>query len=88
MDTTRLGQLAAGLMESLAEEYGEVEGAEIGVVAVIAEVDMPAKDDDDPGWTSVQYRCTDARRWVQSGLFIAAERGVRMSSTVDEEDED
>jgi hypothetical protein len=79
MDTTRLGHVAADLMDHIAEEYGATDGVTLGIVAVIAEVDLPDSDGE-PGWTTVQYRCSDARRWIQAGLFDAARRGVESSS--------
>jgi hypothetical protein len=77
LDLGDLGVIAAELMERLEEDYADKESARLGVVAVIAEVEW---DDGDSEITAVEYRCSDGRRWVQSGLFTAAERGVRYSS--------
>ena len=74
LDTTRLGNAAAELMDSLAEAYENDDGAEIGVVAIVVEVNGP-------GWTGVDYRASDPRCWVQSGLFAAAARAVDASAT-------
>jgi hypothetical protein len=73
LDTTKLGQLAAELMDSLAEAYEDDEGAEIGTVAIVVEIEGP-------GWTGVDYRSTDQRRWVQEGFFDAPKRAVRLSA--------
>jgi hypothetical protein len=84
VDTTRLGQLAAELMDRIAEEYAEADGTPtLGIVAVVAEVNVDR--DDGTGWTSVDYRCSDSRRWVQVGLFDAAKRAV-LHSAEDEDD--
>ena len=74
LDTTAVGHLAAQLMDRLTEEYGE--DAEIGTVAVVVEVEMGNA-------TAITYRCTDARRWIQVGLFGAAQRAV-----LEQDDED
>jgi hypothetical protein len=79
LDLTRLGELAAELMEALEDEHGEE--ARLGVVAVVVEV--TGADDE---WTAVQYRCSDPRRWIQSGLFAAAGRAVIDSSEDVDED--
>lgn len=73
LDVAKLGQSAAELMDSLADAYENDEGAEIGMVAIVVEVNGP-------DWTGVDYRTTDGRRWVQEGLFGAAIRAVRNSS--------
>ena len=83
MDTTEVGQTTAKLMESLAEEFGD--DAQVGIVAVVVEVTEPisAEDweeaegrpptpDDEPlEATSLRWRCSDGRNWVQRGLFRA-----------------
>jgi len=82
LDTTRVGQVAAELMEAIAEGYDDA--VEIGAVAVIVEVGTT--DDADEGWTTVNYRCSDTRRWVQAGLLDAAKRAVFASSERADED--
>jgi hypothetical protein len=76
LDTSALGQLAAELMESIEGDYPE---ARLGVVAVVVELD-------EGGATSIVYRCSDARRWVQAGLFAAAGRAVIDSSETEYDD--
>lgn len=73
-DTTKLGAMAMGLMEDMATKYEEIEGdAQIGTIAIVVEVTGDT-------WTSVDYRCTDGRRFVQDGLFSAARRAVFVDS--------
>lgn len=76
MDTTKLGEVAAVLMERLALEADE-EDMELGEVMIVAEVN--GKDEDD-GWTGIAYRCSDDRTWVQCGLLHAA---LRMATNED-----
>lgn len=66
-------------MERLTERYGE--DAEVGTVAVVAEVDC---GDDS---TAIYYRCTDGRHWIQAGLFEAAKRAVVHSQQHIEDDD-
>lgn len=81
LDTTELGKAAAELMDSLAESYDGLD-ASIGTVAIVVEVEVT---DDGPGWTSIDYRCTDGRRWLQAGLFAAAQRAVGMGANPPDE---
>jgi hypothetical protein len=65
MDTSRLGQVAADLMEAIDSEDGD----ELGVVLVLAEI----KGSDEHGdWTAIRWRCSDPRAWVQYGVLHAA----------------
>jgi len=84
MDTTEVGTVTAQLMESLAEEFGE--DAEVGVVAVLVEITEPVSpeeweesegreptpEDEPLAATTLRWRCSDGRNWVQRGLFRAA----------------
>lgn len=70
-----LGVLAAELMERLHDDYGAKDGAELGVVAVVAEINYGGEE----GVCVVEFRCSDNRRWVQHGLFAAAQRAVLCS---------
>ena len=84
MDTTELGNIAAEMMEALAEDFGD--GAELGVVMVVAEV----VDDTDPDdqLNTIVGRCSDGREWVQTGLLQTATRTIRNFDGIsDEEDE-
>lgn len=77
LELADLATVAAELMDELEEEYASKEDVQLGVVAVVAEVNW---SDGDGGVTAVQYRCSDSRRWVQVGLFDAAKRGVLETS--------
>jgi hypothetical protein len=79
LDTSTVGTLAAELMERLAEQYSE--DAEIGIVAVVAEIDCGDS-------TAIYYRCTDGRHWIQAGLFDAAKRAVIEQIADDDEEDD
>ena len=79
MDVSEVGVLAASLMDSIAEEYGD--DCEIGTVAVVVEINHDR-------WSAVRYRCNDGRRWVQAGFFEQAKRGVRESEYYDMKMED
>jgi hypothetical protein len=70
VDTSRVGLLAAELMESIAEEHGD--DVELGVVAVVVEIDIPPSTDEEYGATLIEMRCSDKRRWIQAGLFERA----------------
>lgn len=71
LDTTKLGEIAAGMMENLATSY-EDHDVEVGAVALIVEI----KSDE---WTAVTYRCSDARAWVQRGLMREGLRAIDFS---------
>ena len=64
MDTQRLGQVAALLMERIASRYAG-EDWHVGDVIVVVEID--SKDD-----TVIETECSDEREWVQNGLLRAA----------------
>ena len=65
LDTAKLGNLALALIDQLAEDYGEVPDIEIGMVAIVVELAVPDA-------SGIAFRCSDARRWVQAGLFERA----------------
>lgn len=76
MDTSSVGLVAAELMERIQDDYGD--GVEVGTVAVVVELDLPASEEnDDMGATEITCRCSDDRRWVQAGLFEQAKRAVQ-----------
>lgn len=84
LDLTELGQNAVEMFESLDAEYGELPNVTVGVVAVVAEVTWGDADEE---ITSVSYRCSDGRRWIQHGIFAAAIRAVGASGeSLDNED--
>ena len=82
-DISELGVHAAELMEHMETEYAGKNG-ELGVVAVIAEINYV--EDDGEEVTCIEYRCSDGRRWVQRGIFHEAYRAVGVSSDIPEED--
>ncbi len=69
LDTTKLSTLALDLIERLAADYEDTPSAEVGVVALVVEIDSEEV-------TYVEYRCSDQRKWVQAGLFETAVRAV------------
>jgi len=77
-DLARVGQVAAELIEALDEDGAVTDKDRLGVVAIVVELN------DDIG-TRVIYRCSDNRRWIQSGLFTAAIRSVWISEADDED---
>lgn len=72
IDSTQLGQLAAHFMESIERDFGQ--DAELGVVSIVAEINVYKADG--PGYTSINFVCTDNRRWIQAALFDAGQRCV------------
>lgn len=79
LDTTRLGELAAGMMERLAEGY-EDHDVTVGTVALIVEVNSG-------DWTAVTYRCSDPRAWVQRGLMEAGISAIMRTDSMDDDAE-
>ena len=77
-DWGEVGVIAAELIETLVKDY-EDEDVEIGTVAIIVEI-TGKEEDPEERWTTVTYRCNDARRWIQAGLFDAASEAVRSTS--------
>jgi hypothetical protein len=79
VDTTRLGQVAADLMDLLAEDAADEEAAEmeLGEVMILAEV--KGRDEEGDDWTSIRFRCSDPRFWVQRGMLSAALDGERLA---------
>lgn len=85
IDTSAVGTIAAEMMDQIAERYGA--DAHIDTVAIIVEVDMPDTEGR-PGWTAVDYRCSDTRRWVQLGFFEAAKRAVLEQGAPEDDGDD
>jgi hypothetical protein len=74
-DLSEIGKTTADLIDRL--EQALPHGAEIGAVAIIAEVNLRVDEDGspiegDPNVTDIIFRCSDDRRWIQSGLFRRA----------------
>lgn len=86
METAELGITAAELMERLEREYAGKDDVKLGVVAVIAEVGYTDREGDEV--TAVEYRCSDGRHWIQSGLFAAASRACHSSFIPIDDDDD
>lgn len=80
LDVGEVGRTAAELMDRLADDYADEETATVGVVAVVVEVTTDK-------WSSIEYRCSDERRWIQQGVFLAAMRAAR-TPAADEPDDD
>lgn len=74
LDTTRLGRVAAEMMESLAESYAE-EDVEMGEVVLAVEIRSG-------GWSGIAYRCTDPRNWVQRGLALGLKRAIKRNGRI------
>lgn len=79
LDTTRLGVIAAGMMESLAESYAD-QDVEVGEVVLL--VELRGGDN----WTAVAYRCTDNRSWIQAGLMQEGCKAVEASRRTTRDD--
>jgi len=75
MDMTKLGIECSEMMEALADEFPE--DAEVGVVGFAVEVHLPND------LTRVETFCSDARRWVQAGLFREAICSIDAVESVD-----
>lgn len=80
LDVGEVGRTAAELMDRLADDYADDETATVGVVAVVVEVTTD-------GWSSIEYRCSDGRRWIQQGVFLAAMIAAR-TPVADDSDEE
>jgi hypothetical protein len=86
LDTTRLGQVAAELMQTLADGYedSDFDKTELGEVMILAEVKL---EDEEGEWTNIAWRCSDDRQWVQRGLLHAALEQERLPGEPVEDDE-
>lgn len=75
-DLSLIGELAAGLMQSLEEDIAaSLEDGDgppkVRTAAVVVELEWPPADDNDHcGSTSIRFRCSDPRVWFQRGLFL------------------
>ncbi len=83
MDTSKVGVVAAKLMEKLAEEAAQEEGQQVGEVMLLAEV--RGVDDDGP-YTFIAFRCSDEREWVQRGILHAGLELHRQPSDLEDDD--
>lgn len=84
-DFAEAAQIAAGLIDRLEQDYQEYDDVRIGVVSLVAEVEYTVDGDE---FCSIEYRCSDGRRWIQLGLFESARRGVIRSSEHLDDDDD
>jgi hypothetical protein len=84
MKTHEIATFVAEFLEDLETEDqmegAHPEGSEVGVIAVVVELTGAEE-------TMIRYRCSDTRRWLQTGLFEAAKRAVETTEYQDEEDE-
>lgn len=83
MDVSKLGVVAADLMEYLARDQEEMGDEQtLGEVMLLAEI---RGTDEDGTYTYIRYRCSDDRVWVQRGIMHAA---LEQDCQPDEDDED
>lgn len=82
MDTSKLGVVAAQLMDQLAEEAEDNEC--IGDVMVLAEI---RGNDDEGPYTFISWRCSDEREWVQRGMLHAGLDHKRVPVRSDEDED-
>lgn len=68
MDASKLGIVAAALMDDLVSDAEHLGAQELGEVLLMAEV---RGEDDGGGYTYIRFRCSDVREWVQRGLLHA-----------------
>jgi hypothetical protein len=86
IDTSKLGHVAADLMDRVGRQFGP--DASVGTVAIVVEVSHP--DDDAAEATTITCACSDHRAWAQSGLLSFAanlvERQALNQGDVDQEE--
>jgi hypothetical protein len=71
MDTSKLGVVAANLMDDLTKDQAEIgDEQELGVVMLLAEV--RGEDEDGTSYTYIRFRGSDDREWIQRGILHAA----------------
>lgn len=73
MDTSKVGHVAAGLMEKIATEHADG-GLRVGTVMLIVELEDEAQ-------TGIVTRCSNPRDWVKLGLVEAVAADLRASLT-------
>lgn len=78
VDLSLIGELAAGLMQSLEEgiaaalEPGE-EAPVVKTAAIVVELEWPPSEANEHlGSTAIRFRCSDARVWIQKAFFAEA----------------
>lgn len=97
MDTTRVGVLAAQLMESIERKHRHENGEEapvvIGEVMLIVEVKADPDASEEAFVNAyedfaavLESECTDERIWVQVGMLRATQKGKEMYWDIDIED--
>src|SRR4051812_34176276 len=88
---SKISAFVADWLDGAEEKWPE--GFTIGVVGVVLEVELPPEEQE-RGYphSDIGYTCTDAREWVQAGLFrramIAAEASMYPGSDGYDEDDD
>lgn len=99
MDTTRVGILAAQLMESIERKHRHENGEEapvvIGEVMLIVEVkadpDAPAEafvEEYEDFASVLESECTDGRIWVQVGMLHSTQKSKELLWEVSVDDDD
>lgn len=70
IDTSKLGIVAANLMDDLVKDQAEAgDDQTLGEVMLLAEIQ--GEDEDGP-YTYLRFRCSDDREWVQRGMLHSA----------------
>lgn len=78
VDLSLIGELAAGLMQGLEEGIADAlePGEELPVVkmaGIAVELEWPPSEANEGfGSTSIRFRCSDPRVWVQKAFFAEA----------------
>lgn len=90
MDTTKISTLAMELIEQIERDYSDWEGVEFGTVALVLEISGtppvderpdpdPTLGETEPVATTIVYRCSDPRRWIQNAFMKMAYRSTKRS---------
>lgn len=74
LDTTKLTEEIFVLVDRLREDFRGSD-MRVGTIGLIVELNGPLPEGQGEGeYTSIRYKCSDDRVWVQSGLVGAAYR--------------
>lgn len=78
VDLSLIGELAAGLMQSLEEDIAATlepgqEAPKVKMAAIAVELEWPPSEENEQmGSTSIRFRCSDSRVWIQRAFFAEA----------------
>jgi hypothetical protein len=78
VDLSLIGELAAGLMQGLEEDIAATlkpgeEAPTVEMVGIAVELQWPPSEENEQmGSTSIRFRCTDSRAWIQKAFFAEA----------------